>query len=70
MAIDTATHKPTLWLRYVDDTFVTWTHRDSELCAFLGHLNSLKESIQFTMEEEEQEQLPFLDVLLKRRATT
>ena len=22
MAIDTATHKPTLWIRYVDDTFV------------------------------------------------
>ena len=69
MAIDTATHKPTLWIRYVDDTFVIWTHGDSELQAFLGHLNSLRESIQFTMEEEEQGQLPFLDVLVKRKGS-
>ncbi|KAJ4426021.1 hypothetical protein ANN_27648 [Periplaneta americana] len=26
LALSTASHKPTLWLRYVDDTFIIWPH--------------------------------------------
>ena len=60
-------HTQTNTMAKVCTRHVFWTHGDSELHAFLGHLNSLKESIQFTMEEEEQRQLPFLDVLVKRK---
>jgi hypothetical protein len=42
LALDSAQHKPSLWLRYVDDTFVVWPHRPSQLQDFLSHLNSLR----------------------------
>ena len=66
LALDTAAVKPKLWLRYVDDTFVIWEGSRDELDAFLHHLNSIRSSIQFTMETEEKSQLPFLDVMVKR----
>ena len=37
---------------------------------FLDHLNGLCEKIQFTMETEEENQLPFLDMLVKRNENT
>jgi hypothetical protein len=42
MAVDTADHKPTKRLRYVDDTFVVWPHGPPRLQEFLDHLNSLR----------------------------
>ena len=39
-AIKTATDKPTLWLRYVDDTYVHWDYGRETLDKFLIHLNS------------------------------
>ena len=67
LAISMATKKPSIWLLYVDDTFVTCKHGEDNLKSFLGHLNSIKTSIQFTMEEEEEEErLPFLDVMVQR----
>ena len=65
-AIGTAKHKPKLWLRYVDDTFVIWNHGRDKLQEFLKHLNGIHPKIQFTMETEEDDQLPFLDVLVKK----
>ena len=38
------------------------------MSAFFVHLNSLRPSIQFTMEMEENDSLPFLDTLIKRGA--
>ena len=66
LAINSTTKKPTIWLRYVDDTFVIWRHGKEQLKGFLEHLNSIKDNIKFTMEEEKQGQLPFLDVLVER----
>ena len=43
---------PSLWLRYVDDTFVIWPHGEDTLPDFLKHLNSIRSPIQFTMEKE------------------
>nr|VZH99526.1 unnamed protein product [Spirometra erinaceieuropaei] len=58
-------HKPKFWARYVDDTFVV-IERDQVL-TFKERLNSVFPDIQFTMEEEENDQLAFLDVLVWRK---
>ncbi|BHF84022.1 hypothetical protein SprV_0902717200 [Sparganum proliferum] len=55
-------HKPKFWARYVDDTFVV-IDRD-QLLTFKERLNAVFLDIQFTMEEEENNQLAFLDVLV------
>ena len=66
IALDSSPLQPKLWLRYVDDTFGIWPHGQSTLQPFLEHLNSTRTSIQFTMEEEQDEQIAFLDMLVKR----
>nr|VZH97843.1 unnamed protein product [Spirometra erinaceieuropaei] len=58
-------HRPKFWARYVDDTFVV-IERDQVLM-FKERLNSVFPDIQFTMEEEENNQLAFLDVLVCRK---
>jgi hypothetical protein len=52
LALDSAQHKPLLWLWYVEDTFVVWPHGPELSQNFLSHLSSLSPSIQFTMEIE------------------
>ncbi|BHF60323.1 hypothetical protein SprV_0100328700 [Sparganum proliferum] len=58
-------HRPKFCTRYADDTFVV-IGRD-QLPTFKKHLNAVFPNIQFTMEEEENNQLAFLDVLVCRR---
>ncbi|BHF67682.1 hypothetical protein SprV_0301071000 [Sparganum proliferum] len=58
-------HKPKFCARYVDDTFVV-IERDQVL-TFKEHLNTVIPDIQCTMEEEENKQLAFLDVLVCRK---
>jgi len=65
LAISTAPSPPRVWKRYVDDTFCIIKKDAVE--EFMVHLNSLRPSIKFTMEREEDRSLPFLDVLLKRK---
>ena len=65
-AIITALLQPNLWVHYVDDTFVIWTHRQDELHRFHQHLSKHHFSIQFTMEEKSGCKLTFLDVLVTR----
>nr|VZI39585.1 unnamed protein product [Spirometra erinaceieuropaei] len=57
-------HRPKFWAPYVDDTFVV-IERDLVL-TFKERLNSVFPDIQFTMEEEENNQLALLDVLVCR----
>jgi hypothetical protein len=52
IAQDTADHKPTKWLRHVDDTFVVWPHGPEKLQQSLHFLNSFRPTIVFTMEVE------------------
>jgi hypothetical protein len=66
-AIEQAVLKPVCWFRYVDDTFVTWPHGQENLTEFLNHLNRLHNKIQFTMEIEEEDHLPFLDIDIYRK---
>ncbi|XP_011862457.1 PREDICTED: uncharacterized protein LOC105559054 [Vollenhovia emeryi] len=58
--------KPSKWFRYVDDTVVIWNHGRETLPHFLTFINSQHPNIQFTMETEQNSQIPFLDVLVRR----
>ena len=62
-ALNTAPHPPSLWRRFVDDTFVViqTAHKDR----FLEHINSTDDRIQFTVEESRSDgSMPFLDTLV------
>ena len=56
--------KPFTYLRYVDGTFVSFKSR-SDALKFFDAFNRLHSSLSFTMEEESNGQLPFLDVLVE-----
>nr|VZI24887.1 unnamed protein product [Spirometra erinaceieuropaei] len=57
-------HEPVFWRRYVDDTFVIV--KKDMLQHFHSLLNAVFPDIKFTREEEQEQQLPFLDVLVRR----
>ena len=57
--------RPSLWYRYVDDTFTMFDSKDTA-CEFLQYLNSRHHSIKFTIEFEQANVIPFLDILVKR----
>ncbi|BHF62851.1 hypothetical protein SprV_0200583700 [Sparganum proliferum] len=52
-------HKPKIWARYLDDTFVVIDQ--DQLLTFKERLNAVFPDIKFTMEEQENNQLAFLD---------
>ncbi|BHF74578.1 hypothetical protein SprV_0501766400 [Sparganum proliferum] len=58
-------YKPKFWMRYVDDTFVILRRDPKD--NFKRQLNSVFPQIQFTMEEEKDGVLPFLDVQVTRQ---
>ena len=64
LALNTAPERPRQWKRYVDDTFCIM--KGNAVGGFLVHVNSLKPTIQFTMELETQGRIPFLDACLRR----
>jgi hypothetical protein len=70
LVLDSTQHKPSVWLRYVDDTFVVWLHDPEWLQDLLSHLSSLRPSIQFTTKIESDSAIVFLDVLVIREETT
>ena len=40
--------QPHLWLRYIDDIFMIWTHGEEKLTSFIEQINSFHPSIKFT----------------------
>ena len=60
-----STTKPFLYHRYVDDTFAISGSED-ECTSFLDALNLMHSALKFTFEKEENDQLPFLDVLMEK----
>ena len=62
----TADLQSKIWKRYVDDTLAICPHGRNK---FLTHINSLHPNITFTLEVEENNQLPFLDILIQRDHT-
>ena len=59
--------KPKIWIRYVDDTFVIV--KKEELENTYKQINNVFNDIKFTMEQESDNKLPFLDVLITRTDT-
>ena len=64
-ALETAPQKPRLWKRYVDDTCCIV--EKGTVDALLDHLNSVRPPIQFTVEQEKDGKLPFLDTCIQRK---
>ena len=66
-ALATAPHPPSLWKRYVDDTFVIQEEKCSN--EFFQHINSLEDKIKFTVESTRADaSIPFLDTLVTPRS--
>ena len=63
MALGSIPLNPSMWLRYIDDTFILWPHQE-DVQILMNHVNSIRPSIQFTMEKEQDNKLSFLDVLI------
>ena len=64
-ALELSLPTPLLWLRYVDDILVM-LHSEEDFTRLLTLLNSLRDSIEFTLELESEGQLPFLDLSIKK----
>ena len=60
-----ANNCPSFWYRYVDDTFTMFDNKDNAN-EFLRYLNGRHNNIKFTIEFEQNNEIPFLDVLVKR----
>ena len=43
--------QPIAWYRYIDDIFCLWQHGEDKLEKFTTHLNSVHETIKFTIEK-------------------
>jgi hypothetical protein len=69
LAVDSSQDNLSLWLRYVDDTFVIWPHDAEGIQNFLTHLKSLRPAILFTIEIESDGTNSFLDVLVIKTGT-
>ena len=61
-ALQSFPNPPSLWLRFVDNTFVINKAKHSQ--DLLQHINSQDPHIQFTVEPTQQGSLPFLDTLV------
>ena len=59
------TIKPFRYHQYVDDIFAIFGSED-ECTSFLDAVNSMHSALKFTFEKEENDQLPFLDVLVEK----
>eukprot|EP00061_Rhincodon_typus_P013348 g39668.t1 len=60
------TFQPKVWIHYVDDTFVINKRTKLEENHLL--INNILTSVKFTREEENNNRLPFLNVMVERMA--
>ena len=58
-------NQPTIWFRYVNDTFTLFKNKNDAL-SFLHYQNGRHNNIKFTIEFEQNDEIPFLDILMKR----
>ena len=62
-AMQSFANPPDFWFRYVDDTFTSMLEEFIDL--FLNHLNQQHQRIKFTIEHQQDRQLPFLDTCVR-----
>ena len=62
--ITAALHPPKVWKQFVDDIYSILKHTHLE--KFFHHINNLHQNIKFTIGEESNGELAFLDTSLKR----
>ena len=67
IALDSYFFKHKFWGRYMDDIISVWNYGVEELKSFFEHLNFWGGDLKFTIELEEDNKLPFLDVLLLKK---
>ena len=60
----TALHPPKVWERFADDVY--FIIKRTHLKNHFDHINNLHQNIKFTIEEESNGELAFLDTLLER----
>ena len=60
--------KPIIYRRYVDDTFCLFKNKE-HASLFLKHINKYHSNIQFTVEDESNNFLPFLDILIQKEGS-
>jgi hypothetical protein len=65
-ALEKQQNKPTLLIKYVDDCLCIFENDQMTAENLLQTLNSIDQKIQFTLEEEKDEKLPYLDILIER----
>ena len=68
LAINTSEVQPKVWKRYVDDSFCII--KRNAVNSFHTTLNSIDPHISFTIEEESDQQIAFLDTLVSRKDNT
>jgi hypothetical protein len=62
LALYSAQYKVSLW--HLDDIFVIWPRGPDRLQNYFSRFNSLRSSIQFTMEVESNCMIHFMDILV------
>jgi hypothetical protein len=70
LVLDSAQHKPSLWLQYVEDTLVVWSQDPDQLQNFLSHLRSFMAFHPVHYRNRVRRAIPFLDVLVVRKGMT
>ncbi|PIK43913.1 hypothetical protein BSL78_19243 [Apostichopus japonicus] len=59
--LSTATYRPLIWWRYIDDIFFVWTSDADSLLTFIKHEHSFYSTVKFTSDYSHQ-QVNFLNV--------
>ena len=59
------TNQLTIWFRYVNDTFTLFKNKN-DASSFLSHLNGRHNNIKFTIEFQQNDEIPLLYILMKR----
>ena len=63
--LETVSEKPDFLVRYVDDYAGIWTHGEQALLDFVAHMNTVHETVKFTLEvSKDVSGVPFLDTVV------